>query len=66
MQPIPAHVGIDIGADVIHVATSYHPRDKPTVIDLRQDGWLDELSAIVHVGCIVALEPTGWHYSARL
>lgn len=66
MQPFPAHVGIDIGADAIHVATSYEPRDKVQVIALTDTDWFEQLSAIVHVGCIVALEPTGWHYSAPI
>jgi len=58
--------GIDIGADSIHVCapTDAPPRKWPVaVLDLASPTWKADLLAIVQPGSLVALEPTGWHYS---
>ncbi|MHB1296864.1 MAG: IS110 family transposase [Anaerolineae bacterium] len=58
--------GIDIGKQSIQIclAAETPPRKWPTVaLDLRAPTWYDELTAHIPPGSLVALEPTGWHYS---
>jgi transposase len=57
-------VGIDVGADNLHIALS-HERTAPVYrIDLVDPLWHIRLAEFISSGDVVALEPTGWHYAA--
>jgi transposase len=58
--------GIDIGASELHVATSTDKAQPVISLDLTDLTWAEQLSAILAPGALVAVEPTGWHYSAPI
>lgn len=61
---MPEAIGIDIGARYMHVA--FADGVSPAVIPLTKPNWIDRLQALIPPGAIVALEPTGWYYSAPI
>ncbi len=63
--PIPTIpcIGCDIGTTGVHIAVS--STNKPKFIAFDGD-WTAALADLVPAGAYVALEPTGWHYSAPI
>ncbi|NJL33024.1 MAG: IS110 family transposase [Chloroflexaceae bacterium] len=57
-------IGIDIGARTLWVA--YEAGKPPARINLKDADWQAALLEIVQPGATVALEPTGWAYSAPI
>jgi hypothetical protein len=65
MQVLPSQpIGIDIGAEKLHVALSWHPHPPVQQISLDDSDWHEQLIALVPPGSTVAHEPTGGHYAA--
>jgi hypothetical protein len=54
MSRPPLDVGIDIGADRIHVATSYNPRAPINVIQFDMPNWSEQLIALIPARLTVA------------
>lgn len=57
-------IGIDISVRTLWVA--YAPGKPPAKISLKDADWQSQLVEIVPPGASVALEPTGWAYSAPI
>jgi hypothetical protein len=62
------YAGIDTGAEALHICIIDDNRAAKTapvtVIDLTNHNWHKTVSGIIAPGDRVAIEPTGWHYSA--
>lgn len=56
--------GIDVGAETLHVASSYVITAPVFEISLQDPLWYKRLTEMIAPGDTVALEPTGWHYAA--
>jgi transposase len=60
MTPVRA-TGVDVGAAALYVSVDLQ---KPAIVDLTDPAWPVHLAQLVSPGDYVALEPTGWAYSA--
>lgn len=71
---IPAAIGIDVGKKQLHICVANTNDNNPKaiarwtvhVVDYEDPLWYQRLLALVPVGGVVALEPTGYHLIAPI